>query len=105
MRMKIMQWLVCPACGGELNLKVFASHAEEIMEGELHCHCGEWYPVIHGVPRLLLGDMRVDIPLLYPDFYHAYQASKLGAEMLAIRLCLAQGFTGGAAVCDATAFQ
>jgi len=70
-----MQWLVCPACGGELDLKVFASHAEEIMEGELHCHCGEWYPVIRGVPRLLLGEMRVDIPLLYPDFYHAHYQS------------------------------
>jgi len=71
-----MQWLVCPSCGGELNLKVFVSHAEEIMEGELDCRCGEWYPLIHGVPRMLLADMRADLPLLYPDFYQAYDISE-----------------------------
>jgi len=72
MQRRVMQWLVCPTCGGGLDITVFSSREEEIIEGEFYCDCGERYPVIHGVPRLLTGEMRNDLPLLYPDFYQLY---------------------------------
>jgi len=72
MQRRVMQWLVCPVCNGGLDINVFSSREEEIIEGELYCACGECYPVIHGVPRLLTDEMRNDLPLLYPDFYQLY---------------------------------
>lgn len=72
MRENLLQWLVCPACGGKLKLEVMNGKESEIIEGTLSCKCTEIYPIISGVPRLLCGPIRDNLPELYPEFFHRY---------------------------------
>lgn len=69
MKRRLVQWLACPACGGDLSLspgrsqKAGSWHSHwargeerddlEILEGSLQCACGLCYPVVEGIPRLL----------------------------------------------------
>jgi SAM-dependent methyltransferase/uncharacterized protein YbaR (Trm112 family) len=72
MRERLLQWLVCPACGHELTLDVSYSEKKEIIEGTLRCPCGQIFPIIGGVPRLLCDTLRKELPELYPDFFHRH---------------------------------
>lgn len=77
MRKRLLRWLVCPVCRGELDLLVSKSEAKQvdeddlmimrevapiideeiatdITEGALACSgCRIYYPVLHSVPRML----------------------------------------------------
>ena len=69
MKRRLVQWLACPACGGDLGLQPSRTQAApswhahwasgeskddlEILEGSLVCACGADYPVVEGIPRLL----------------------------------------------------
>ena len=72
MRLRLLDWIACPACGGDLDLTVTKSgrspawtatprvpsrHDDEVVvdEGTLTCAgCAARYPVTAGVPRLLV---------------------------------------------------
>lgn len=52
MKQKLLEYLACPACGGEIRLLSVAKRdGQEILEGDLDCACGLHYPVVRGVPR------------------------------------------------------
>ncbi len=55
MKRRVLQFLVCPRCRGELQLAVVSREREgEVETGQIHCRaCGQRYPVIRGIPRLL----------------------------------------------------
>jgi SAM-dependent methyltransferase/uncharacterized protein YbaR (Trm112 family) len=54
--------LVCPACRRALSLSVFERVGDDCIEGLFSCvGCDHWFPVIGGIPRLLLpGPLRPD---------------------------------------------
>jgi SAM-dependent methyltransferase len=57
MKRSALRFLVCPACGGELELRAFREEAAEVMEGRLAClQCGHGYPIVRGVARFVGGD-------------------------------------------------
>ena len=58
MKENILHFLICPACGGMLDLESFIKEREEVKEGLLKCSCGKWYPIISFVPRMLLNEYR-----------------------------------------------
>jgi SAM-dependent methyltransferase/uncharacterized protein YbaR (Trm112 family) len=58
MQAKILDFLICPACNRKLSLQVFIKEDGEVKEGLLECFCGQWFPIISSVPRLLLGEYR-----------------------------------------------
>jgi SAM-dependent methyltransferase len=63
MKRKLLQYLACPACGGEIRLlSVAKEEAEEILEGDLDCAgCAQHFPVVRGVPRFAdLGKIEED---------------------------------------------
>ena len=76
MKVTLLQDLVCP-CSGDLELtRVLESasknsqNSPEIMSGWLRCGtCGENFPIIKGVPRMLLGPLRSTLQEEYPDFF------------------------------------
>ena len=72
MRERLLQWLACPSCEGEFTLE--SSHREhnEIIEGALHCSCGDIFPIISGVPRLLSDTILKELPQQYPEFFHRH---------------------------------
>ncbi|MFN3467696.1 MAG: methyltransferase domain-containing protein, partial [Candidatus Brocadiales bacterium] len=53
MRKKLLDILVCPSCWNPFTVKVFESGGEEIVEGLLLCRCGNVYPIINTIPRIL----------------------------------------------------
>jgi SAM-dependent methyltransferase/uncharacterized protein YbaR (Trm112 family) len=91
MKLTLLQDLVC-LCGGDLELiQVLGSttannsqSSPEIMSGWLRCGtCGENFPIIKGVPRMLLGPLRLTLEQEYPDFFRNSKerpAAELSAE-------------------------
>jgi SAM-dependent methyltransferase len=56
MRLKLLEVLACPKCGGDLSCDVSArvGAGEEVESGELKCGaCGVAYPVRAGIPRFV----------------------------------------------------
>ena len=54
MKQRLLQYLACPVCGGEIRLQRVARREDdgEILEGELDCaRCARPFPVVRGVPR------------------------------------------------------
>jgi 2-polyprenyl-3-methyl-5-hydroxy-6-metoxy-1,4-benzoquinol methylase/uncharacterized protein YbaR (Trm112 family) len=59
MKRDVMKIIACPKCGSKLDLTVFLEE-DQVIDGLLTCECGAWYPIIRGVPRLLVGPLRGD---------------------------------------------
>lgn len=72
MRERLLKWLVCPLCSEGLKLEIFLQEEHEIIEGTLQCLCGQIFPIICGVPRMLHGTLQKDLIRVYPDFFHRY---------------------------------
>jgi uncharacterized protein YbaR (Trm112 family)/ubiquinone/menaquinone biosynthesis C-methylase UbiE len=54
MKLRLLEYIICPICAGPFDLRKDKLEVEEIMEGELLCRsCGKSYPIRRGVPRLL----------------------------------------------------
>jgi SAM-dependent methyltransferase/uncharacterized protein YbaR (Trm112 family) len=53
MKQKLLEYLACPACGGEIRLLSIAKRdGAEIIEGELDCAaCAAHFPIVRGVAR------------------------------------------------------
>lgn len=63
MKQRLLQYLVCPSCGGEIRLLSVAQRDEsEILEAELECaSCSSNFPVVRGVPRFAeLSELEAD---------------------------------------------
>jgi len=49
---KLLTYLVCPSCSGELSLSIVDKQVSEIIAGELRCrNCARAFPIVGGVPR------------------------------------------------------
>ena len=52
MKKRLLQWLRCPRCKGNLDLRVQREEDGEILEGGLTCHaCSRTFPILRGIPR------------------------------------------------------
>jgi SAM-dependent methyltransferase len=53
MKKRLLQYLACPECDGEIRLLSAAKEeADEVLEGDLDCAvCARHFPVVRGVPR------------------------------------------------------
>lgn len=58
MKHKLVDYLSCPSCAGEILLESTArSEGNEIMEGELACEaCARSFPIMRGVPRFAMPE-------------------------------------------------
>ncbi|MEK6964515.1 MAG: methyltransferase domain-containing protein [Nanoarchaeota archaeon] len=73
MKTKLLSYLVCPNCGGNLKLEVLKKDLSEVIEGLLKCACKEVFPIIQGVPRLLLEPLRSRvIEEQHPEFFRQH---------------------------------
>jgi SAM-dependent methyltransferase len=62
MKRKLMEYLACPSCGGDLQLTEGKTEGIEILEGKLDCaSCAASFPIVRGVPRFAnLGEIEED---------------------------------------------
>jgi SAM-dependent methyltransferase/uncharacterized protein YbaR (Trm112 family) len=72
MRESLLKWLACPVCGLELKIEVISDNSGEIEEGLLSCPCSQKFPIIGGVPRLVVHGLREELPQFYPDFFNRH---------------------------------
>lgn len=57
MKTRLLQWLRCPQCLGELGVESSDAENGEILEGKLSCAtCTRTFPILRGVPRFVAGD-------------------------------------------------
>lgn len=59
MNPKALQWLICPLCGSDLHLDGAAQPGTDVQRGAVMCASGHAFPVVAGVPRLLI-DARLE---------------------------------------------
>jgi len=73
MKKSLINFLVCPICKKELDLKIFSDKAGEVEEGLLFCSCGQFFPIVNFIPRMLIGDMRQMLYEQFSDFFMKYK--------------------------------
>ncbi len=73
MRKRLLEWLACPLCRKKLKLEIFLQEEKEIIEGTLQCLCGQQFPIISGVPRMLHGTLKKNLVQIYPNFFLRYR--------------------------------
>jgi 2-polyprenyl-3-methyl-5-hydroxy-6-metoxy-1,4-benzoquinol methylase len=54
MRKELLPYLACPVSQSALQLQVFEEKGEEIISGVLKSEAGFVYPIVNGIPRLLI---------------------------------------------------
>jgi SAM-dependent methyltransferase/uncharacterized protein YbaR (Trm112 family) len=64
--------LRCPACGGGLRLEVRERSQDAVVEGALRCTCGQLFPVIRGIPRLLLSEASASLATEQAEFFRRH---------------------------------
>ncbi len=97
MKEAALQYLRCPACGGGLRLAATETEASvvgpEVMSGSLSCQrCPEQYPIIKGVPRMLLGDFRRTMEENYKDLFGTRQGRSRRSETVEVRTMESFGY-------------
>lgn len=78
MRERLLDFLRCPDCKGELDLTVLGTDGDEISDGILRCSQEHYFPVHRGIPRMLpsslkdhWNDIREKIPEPAPESLRA----------------------------------
>ncbi len=77
MRIRILDLVICPACGSKFNLEVLSGNSSaEIIDGILMCNgCKRKYPVIDGIPRILPDEMIGSLLYYHENFFQRYKSS------------------------------
>ena len=78
MKYRLLDLVCCPECGAELQCEPaelqMLDGVEEVIEGELVCESGHFYPVIGGIPRLLPATLLSEtLQRFKPDHYQRYR--------------------------------
>lgn len=73
MKKRLLSFLICPICLKPLSLKVFEGDERGVKEGLLFCDCGQFFPVVGGIPRILVGDLRGVLYQQFPEFFLKYR--------------------------------
>lgn len=73
MRTEFVRYLCCPKTGESLKLTVFTQKGQHVTAGLLRSQ-NSWYPIIDGVPRLLIGELKVNLLQTHQDFLKKYRS-------------------------------
>ena len=58
MKRRLLDYLVCRACGVPFELRVEREEGSEIVEGSLACSaCGASFPILHSIPRFVPAEL------------------------------------------------
>lgn len=72
---KLLDYLQCLRCRSSLSLVSFSAEESRIKDGYLYCSCGEWYPIIRSVPRMLSSSLMESLIFFrYIDYFTTYRS-------------------------------
>lgn len=72
MRSAFVAYLSCPVTGESLTLTPYQVEGDQVVAGVLHGETS-WYPIIRGIPRLLIGELRVNLLQVHYEFFRTYR--------------------------------
>jgi len=59
MKLSLVDYLVCPTCGGKISIKATKTKKNEIMKGTLTClRCKEKFSIKNGIPRFVVDETK-----------------------------------------------
>jgi len=58
LKLKLVEQIVCPECHTNFSLKIKKKQNDEIIEGTLTCIKKHNFPIIRGIPRLVLDNQK-----------------------------------------------
>jgi SAM-dependent methyltransferase/uncharacterized protein YbaR (Trm112 family) len=79
MKKEFVKYLTCPESNEKFEITVFEMDGDQIDSGLLLSK-SSWYPIINGVPRILIKDLKVNTLQVHHDFYKKF-ANKLSREI------------------------
>lgn len=72
MKVRLLDFLRCPSCGGALDVDAFVTR-EEIEEGLLTCgECARTFPIINSIPRMLPDPLIPMVTAYHRDFFERH---------------------------------
>lgn len=74
MKKRILPFLACPSCGGDLRLKIDSVSDDRIKDGKLLCGCTMVYPIVNFIPRLLPQDIENSQKQVQRSFTHKWKS-------------------------------
>lgn len=79
-----LPFLACPSCRGQLD--IIDAAGEDAVLGHVRADCRELYPVIAGVPRLVVGAARSIVADAHPAWFRkSLLSARVGSDWLARR--------------------
>lgn len=75
MRHAHLPYLSDPVSQETFSVTVFQENAQHIESGLLTTPQGGWYPIIGGIPRLLVGELRENLLQEHVQFFQQYQSA------------------------------
>ena len=73
MKLKITEYLRCPACRGKLELRAEEAEGSEVLSGRLICQeCQRSYEINYSLPNLVCPEVK-ELPKINADFLKQYE--------------------------------
>jgi len=72
MRQKFIEYLSDPITSKKFDFEVFKESEGHILSGLLTTD-NSWYPIIGGIPRILINELKVDLLQTHQDFFKAWR--------------------------------
>ena len=73
MNKKYIKYLIDPENGASFKLITFKLNGDEVIDGILRS-TKNWYPIIGGIPRILIGELKEEMLQRKYDFYKKYKS-------------------------------
>ncbi len=73
MRKKFIPYLQCPQSGEKFTLTALETDGDHVVSGILTT-ASTWYPIIHGIPRVLLDELKMNCLQIHHDFLKTFSA-------------------------------
>jgi SAM-dependent methyltransferase len=80
MRHEHHPYLQCPITGESFELVAFDQQRDHVVAGILRSK-SSWYPIVNGVPRLMIGELKTNVLQIHHDFLKRYR-SKMPAQVI-----------------------
>ena len=59
MKQKLIDFLVCPTCRKDVDVKIQKKQGSEIIEGSIKCHeCKDDFKITNGIPRFVIDNTK-----------------------------------------------